>query len=619
MRLTRCYIENFGTLHRLDLSFDSGVTLIKEPNGFGKSTLAAFICAMLYGLPRANKTNLNKDRRRKYAPWQGGRFGGCMELELEGRSYRIERFFGDKPAQDSFAVYELPEMRPCTRFTENLGTELFGLDAESFERSTFISALSETGTLSTDSIVSKLSSLVEDTEEGVGFEKALFSLKKARTSLVPLKGNGGEVFAASEKISALQTELHELHNEKSRLNSLYSEIAELEEKAQALRTESESLRQRLIGASKQAENTLLSREKSGLIHRREELKCELSELLEEYPHGIPTLAELKEPPAENIAVEKVGNKALFTVFLSLAALVAAGGVVAAFMLSNLALGGVIFSVGLLFAAVVLYAHYKIIAEAVEEKEKAAVRISLERERYLMQREGALRLEELNKRSAALEREILEFEIAHPEIEAEEAEAYSFGDALGERYAVTERALGDISRSLAEKHRLAELLEEKTARIAEKENALGHFKGVKSEGVKKARELDLAAEYLSRAKDSLSKGYMPKLEGGFARYLSLLGEEESGRVFLDTDLSVRLERGGEARRLEYFSAGFSDIVMLCMRLALIDALFEEEKPFILMDDPFINLDDAHTEKALELVNTLGREYQVIYLTCSTSRI
>lgn len=30
----------------------------------------------------------------------------------------------------------------------------------------------------------------------------------------------------------------------------------------------------------------------------------------------------------------------------------------------------------------------------------------------------------------------------------------------------------------------------------------------------------------------------------------------------------------------------------------------EKPFIIMDDPFVNLDDEHIVKALELLNKLG---------------
>ena len=56
MKLISLYIENFGCLHQYDLEFRDGLTVIREPNGFGKTTLAEFIRAMFYGFPRAAKT-----------------------------------------------------------------------------------------------------------------------------------------------------------------------------------------------------------------------------------------------------------------------------------------------------------------------------------------------------------------------------------------------------------------------------------------------------------------------------------------------------------------------------------------------------------------------------------
>ena len=60
-------------------------------------------------------------------------------------------------------------------------------------------------------------------------------------------------------------------------------------------------------------------------------------------------------------------------------------------------------------------------------------------------------------------------------------------------------------------------------------------------------------------------------------------------------------------------------MLCMRLALIDALFKQEKPFVLLDDPFVNLDDEHTERALEMLKEIAKNKQVVYMVCNSGRI
>ena len=54
------------------------------------------------------------------------------------------------------------------------------------------------------------------------------------------------------------------------------------------------------------------------------------------------------------------------------------------------------------------------------------------------------------------------------------------------------------------------------------------------------------------------------------------------------------------------------------LALVDAMYQAEKPFLILDDPFVNLDDGHTKQALELLAELAQNRQILYLTCSTSR-
>ena len=49
MKLIACHINNFGKLSDLNINFNDGVNVINQPNGWGKSTLAAFLKAMLYG------------------------------------------------------------------------------------------------------------------------------------------------------------------------------------------------------------------------------------------------------------------------------------------------------------------------------------------------------------------------------------------------------------------------------------------------------------------------------------------------------------------------------------------------------------------------------------------
>ena len=84
MKLLKCHVENFGRLHDYEYTFTEGVNYICQDNGWGKSTFAAFIRAMFYGLDGERKRSLEENERKRYAPWQGGAFGGSLDFEVEG-------------------------------------------------------------------------------------------------------------------------------------------------------------------------------------------------------------------------------------------------------------------------------------------------------------------------------------------------------------------------------------------------------------------------------------------------------------------------------------------------------------------------------------------------------
>ena len=89
MKLIECYIENFGRLSDLRLSFSDGLNILCKENGFGKTTLTVFIKAMLFGLDDTKKARIEENDRKHYMPWQGGRFGGTLTFECEGEKYRL--------------------------------------------------------------------------------------------------------------------------------------------------------------------------------------------------------------------------------------------------------------------------------------------------------------------------------------------------------------------------------------------------------------------------------------------------------------------------------------------------------------------------------------------------
>ena len=50
----------------------------------------------------------------------------------------------------------------------------------------------------------------------------------------------------------------------------------------------------------------------------------------------------------------------------------------------------------------------------------------------------------------------------------------------------------------------------------------------------------------------------------------------------------------------------------------DALFEGEQPFLILDDPFVDFDDMHLQEARKLIKEIAKNKQIIYFVCHSSR-
>ena len=130
-------------------------------------------------------------------------------------------------------------------------------------------------------------------------------------------------------------------------------------------------------------------------------------------------------------------------------------------------------------------------------------------------------------------------------------------------------------------------------------------------------LDKTQKYLLKAKEQFSSHYLGSMTEGFEKYLKLINGEKLN-ANIDVKLNVKIQEYGENKEIDYLSTGYKDLIGICMRFALVDALFENEKPFIILDDPFVNLDKEKIEKAKEIVKELAKNYQIIYFICHESR-
>lgn len=95
MIITEIYIKNFGMLSERHIRFTDDVQIIYGENESGKSTLHAFIRAMLFGMERGRGKAAAKDDFTRYEPWENPeKYAGILWFCCGGKRFRLERNFG---------------------------------------------------------------------------------------------------------------------------------------------------------------------------------------------------------------------------------------------------------------------------------------------------------------------------------------------------------------------------------------------------------------------------------------------------------------------------------------------------------------------------------------------
>ncbi len=798
MRLIECYVENFGKISKQKFSFKDGLNCIKDDNGSGKSTLAAFIKVMLYGMSDTKKQSLEENDRKHYMPWQGGAFGGSLTFSALGKTYRVERSFAPKAADDSCTVYDTATGRVCSEFGEGLGEALFGIDADGFERTVFLSERALTPKSDNKSISAKLSDLVGCDGDIGGMDEAMKVLEEKRR-FYHKRGGSGELAERQAEINQLSRRLDSLSEVERAVEDNHKKMLDITAKAEAARAEArlihterekavlraaeldhrkqlgemqESLKEsiakrtvvsQIFGAdiptfddineasykATEARNLLTGATDTPEIREFKALSAKYDGRLErsQAESARAAIADLKALKEKENDPELIKAKKLFSGRVpndgeidEVARLIdnkkiktPAGFILAYILCTALCIGGIFIDPLIIAAGVIANLIVGIIHGSVTAKAKKARKdridgffssvsgVSIESEDEAKARLGDMRKllplmaeadkteeikrlteiivrlvelfpEHLGKDSiasaqtiikeydryaemAVAERYMMGDRAARAERAAKlEAEASAFirrfrtrtQDPFGElRYALTEyerltaeivakrdeitkleslnsfgeseykRALADIEQldkkraeneaivaSLSRDFTLSERLYHQYIDELDGRDELSMRKSELEEELRQHKDnyetVMLTKKYITLAKDNLTTRYLGKTKSGFIKYAERIGGITGESFEMDTDFGVTKQEGASTRTVEAYSRGTRDLFNLAARLALVDSLYEKEKPFILLDDPFTAFDDAKTSAALKLLQEFSKERQIIYFTCSKSR-
>ena len=291
MKLIRLHVENFGKLQNFDFSFQEGLNILLEENGWGKSTLAAFIKAMLYGMPASSKQSLDENERKKYMPWQGGAYGGSLEFSTASGKYRIERFFGAKESGDSFVLYDLATNCESNRYSSRVGEELFGIDADGFSRTVYLSQHAIIAKGDNNSITAKLGDLLDDVDDIGSFDDAMAALEKRRR-YYKMTGERGRIADIEREIATARAQIEQLSRTEEMMRQKERELATLGERAKEVSTSIDEVRSNLQRAA-----TL--RERAVLLTQKERMQKELF-ALEESARSLDARMKGKHPTPEEM-------------------------------------------------------------------------------------------------------------------------------------------------------------------------------------------------------------------------------------------------------------------------------------------------------------------------------
>ena len=138
MKLISLHIDNFGQFNNFDYVFEDGINQIIEENGWGKSTLAAFIKVMFFGFDNTSKRDDYVNEKRRFKPWQGGLYGGSLAFEIDNKQYTIYRTFEAKDKDDTFKLVDTITKLDSFDYTSDIGKEIFEIDSDSFEKTAYI-------------------------------------------------------------------------------------------------------------------------------------------------------------------------------------------------------------------------------------------------------------------------------------------------------------------------------------------------------------------------------------------------------------------------------------------------------------------------------------------------
>ncbi len=661
MKLISCKIENFGKLSDFSYEFTGGCNVFCNDNGWGKSTLAAFIRVMFFGFENENKRS-NKEKERKiYEPWQKGVYGGELIFESDGEKYRIRRTFGSKVNDDEFEITDLATGMASDKYTEDVGIELFGIDSTSFMKTAYVGQNSVKDMGTTDSINAKLGNLTRDFGDIDNYEVVKDRLKKLLDSMSDTRVTGS-LYKQREHIGELKNAIRNSEGVEASMDDLQAQQRQIKKEKEDLRQKREEL---ISEQAKISEYKDKKSKKDQYTSYVEEVKIRKERLFSDkyFTKGVPNEEELKsaqeaydrageiqrdiaDMPEIEISEEKitVSSVLYMTVYVLLV-------IISITCLTLIPPVGVAVTILAISLFIVLKGKQNRARRAAFSETEEREKLRLAKQQKISRYDKEIKaLDEFfvkygfesggNIGSRLLDIGVhrQNYDNCKKEYEAAEVKLKQFENTenIEELLKLEDRedvSLQEVSRNISGISAQIEALDNRLnqcdnmltslqdklddrqdniLRLEEEEEAY-------LKATKKRKNIEYTKRYLEQAKTAFTARYTKPIMDAFMKYHTMLTDLNSTQYEMDADARISIVEKNKQRDIDSLSTGWQDLIGLCMRFAMVEAMYCDEKPFLIFDDPFVNFDNQKNSLALAFLQKISSQYQVIYLTCHESRI
>lgn len=547
MKIVRLHIENFGKFSNFDISFADKINQFVYENGWGKSTLCAFIKVMLYGMDAKGRKKDFQSERSKFEPWQGGNYGGSLTFKVNEKEYQIFRFFGKSPEEDKFQLLDLETNAISKKFSQNLGEELLGIGKDSFSISAFF-AQSGIDNFITDEVVSNLAGIERYKNDVEKTEQAINILEKKRKETVSHLIKPHQIKSIEKNIESLEEDIGGKENKAKILLSQFEETMAVKDE----------FMKKFADAEKQLEkNYKIAKERQQVQNLLNEKTLQLHEKLDSQ----------SRPKFSTLMFISIvcGIFGLIFVFL------------AAFAILSL-------SVALPLAVVLLLTGLGCFVFDRKKQTKSADILQLENQ--------------LGQLKSQLQ-EMPEF------TNIDSGELYQEKNRFDQEVLMRQFAYNNLLSEIEKEKEELELLQSNHQQMLDQNKT----------GEDKIAILKQAMDFLKTARENVSQRFVAPLNQKFVQLFKPFAKED---VKIDHQFNALVFTRQGLKSSEFLSKGYQDLIAICQRFSMLDNIYKQEKPPIILDDTFVNIDDNKFKLVSEILKILSQNYQVLYFTCSESR-